>query len=61
MLCGRRGVKAAFHPGRSLTREQKRQLGFMRGRTPWHAMLTETLRVLDAGGCRHPGRGRDGG
>ncbi len=48
MLCGRRGMKAAFHLGRSLTREQKRQLGFMRGHTPCHATLTETLRVLDA-------------
>jgi hypothetical protein len=48
MLCGRRGMKAAFHLGRSLTREQKRQLGFMRGHTPCHATLTETLRILDA-------------
>ena len=48
MLCGRRGMKAAFPLGRSLTREQKRQLGFMRGHTPCHATLTETLRILDA-------------
>ena len=48
ILCGRRGMKAAFHLGRSLTREQKRQLGFMRG-IPCHATLTETLRILDAG------------
>ena len=27
---------------------QKRQLGFMRGHTPCHATLTETLRILDA-------------
>ena len=48
MLCGRRGMKAAFLLGRSLTRVQKRQLGFMRGYTPCHATLTETLRILDA-------------
>jgi len=48
MLCGRRGMKAAFLLGRSLTRMQKRQLGFMRGHTPCHATLTETLRILDA-------------
>jgi hypothetical protein len=48
ILCGRRGMKAAFHLGRSLTREQKWQLGFMRGHTPCHATLTETLRILDA-------------
>jgi DDE_Tnp_1-associated/Transposase DDE domain len=48
MLCGRRGMKAAFLLGRSLTHEQKRQLGFMRGHTPCHATLTETLRILDA-------------
>jgi len=48
MLCGRWGMKAAFLLGRSLTREQKRQFGFMRGHTPCHATLTETLRVLDA-------------
>jgi hypothetical protein len=48
LLSGRRGMKAAFLLGRSLTREQKRQLGFSRGHTPCHATLTETLRVLDA-------------
>ena len=48
MLCGRRGMKAAFLLGRSLTHVQKRQLGFMRGHTPCHATLTETLRILDA-------------
>ena len=47
-LCGRRGMKAAFLLGRSLTRVQKRHLGFMRGQTPCHATLTETLRILDA-------------
>ena len=40
-------MKAAFVLGRSLTREQKRQLGFMRGHTPCHATLTETLRIFD--------------
>ena len=48
MLCGRRGMKAAFLLGRSLTRMQKRQLGFMRGHPPCHATPTETLRILDA-------------
>jgi predicted transposase YbfD/YdcC len=48
LLLGRRGVKAAFLLGRSLTREQKRQLGFSRGYTPCHATLTETLRIVDA-------------
>ena len=48
MLCGRRGMKAAFLLGRSLTRRQKAQLGFVSGATPCHATLTETLRILDA-------------
>src|ERR1700726_2663467 len=48
MLCGRRGMKAAFLLGRSLTRMQKRQLGFMRGHTPCHATLTETQAILKA-------------
>ena len=47
MLCGRRGMKAAFLLGRSLTRRQRAQLGFPRDRTPCHATLTETLRILD--------------
>jgi hypothetical protein len=48
LLCGRRGMKAAFLLGRSLTRRQKAKLGFIRGTTPCHATLTETLRVIDA-------------
>ncbi len=48
LLCGRRGMKAAFLLGRHLTRRQKAQLGFVRGTTPCHATLTETLRVIDA-------------
>jgi hypothetical protein len=47
-LCGRRGMKAAFVLGRSLTRRQKARLGFVRGKSPCHATLTETLRVIDA-------------
>lgn len=38
-------------PGRSPTdggRRQKAELGFIRGTTPCHATLTETLRVIDA-------------
>ena len=46
-LCGRRGMKAAFLLGRSLNRRQRAELGFPRDRTPCHATLTETLRVLD--------------
>src|SRR5271156_7237308 len=62
MLCGRRGMKAAFLLGRSLTRMQKRQLGFMRGHTPCHATLTETLRILDARAVADiPGAGGLGG
>jgi hypothetical protein len=48
LLCGRRGMKAAFVLGRSLTRRQKARLGFVRGNSPCHATLTETLRVIDA-------------
>jgi hypothetical protein len=48
MLSGRRGMKAAFLLGRSLTRRQKAQLGFVSGATPCHATLTETLRIIDA-------------
>jgi len=48
LLCGRRGMKAAFLLGRSLTRRQKAHLGFVRGTTPCHATLPETLRVIDA-------------
>jgi hypothetical protein len=47
LLCGRRGLMAVFRLGRSLTVAQQRQLGFVRGKTPCHATLTETVRVLD--------------
>lgn len=47
LLCGRRGMKAAFLLGRSLTKRQQAGLGFRHGRTPCHATLTETLRVVD--------------
>src|SRR4029077_14839906 len=48
LLCGRRGMKAAFVLGRSLSRRQKAALGFVRGTSPCHATLTETMRVIDA-------------
>ncbi|MCI0525062.1 MAG: transposase family protein [Acidobacteria bacterium] len=48
LLCGRRGMKAAFLLGRSMSRRQKAHLGFVRGTTPCHATLTETLRIIDA-------------
>ena len=41
-------MKAAFLPGRSLSRRQKADLGFIRGTTPCHATLTGTLRVINA-------------
>jgi len=48
MLRGRRGMKAAFDLGRSLTPRQLRRLGFRPGlASPCHATLTETLRILD--------------
>ena len=43
MVCGRRGMKAAFLLGRSLSRRQRAELGFPHDRTPCHATLTETL------------------
>ena len=48
LLWGRRGMKAAFLLGRSLSRRQKAELGFLRGTPPCHATPTETLRVIDA-------------
>jgi hypothetical protein len=48
LLCGRRGMKAAFVLGRSLSRRQKAALGLVRGTSPCHATLTETMRVIDA-------------
>jgi len=48
MLCGRRGIRAAFFLGRRLNERERRSLGFSDGKTPCHATLTETLRVIDA-------------
>ncbi len=48
LLCGRRGMKAAFLLGRGLTKRQQAGLGFRHGRTPCHSTLTETLRAIDA-------------
>ena len=48
LLCGRRGLRAAFFLGRGLSLRQRRSLGFSNGKTPCHATLTETLRVIDA-------------
>lgn len=48
MMTGRRGMRAAFRLGRTLSRRQLAQLGFVRGTSPCHATLTETLRVIDA-------------
>src|ERR1700704_5011019 len=47
LLCGRRGMLAAFHLGRGLTKRQRLALGFTKGATPCHATLTETLRAID--------------
>jgi hypothetical protein len=47
LLCGRRGLRAAFFLGRSLNQRQRRALGFNNGTTPCHATLTETLRGID--------------
>jgi len=46
LLNGRKGMRAAFELGRGLTRKERAKLGFS-GRTPCHATLTETLRVID--------------
>lgn len=48
LLCGRRGLKAAFLLGRAMSARQRNALGFMNGTTPCHATLTETMRVIDA-------------
>jgi predicted transposase YbfD/YdcC len=48
LLCGRRGLMAAFRLGRGLTPAQRRALGFMKGTTPCHATLTETVRAIEA-------------
>ncbi len=49
MLSGRKGMKAAFHLGWSLSRRQLNRLGVRRDlQSPCHATLTEMLRALDA-------------
>jgi predicted transposase YbfD/YdcC len=48
ILCGRRGMAAAFRLGRELKKRQRHALGFMKGTTPCHETLTETLRAIDA-------------
>ncbi len=48
LLSGRRGMLAAFHLGRNLSRSQLTRLGFRRHlKSPCHATLTELLRILD--------------
>ena len=48
LLSGRRGMKAAFYLGRSLSRQQLRELGLRPGAaSPCHATLTQLLRILD--------------
>lgn len=48
MLSGRKGMRAAFRLGRSLSRRQLNLLGFRRYlASPCHATLTELLRILD--------------
>lgn len=46
-LCGRRGLRSVFRMGRGLTAKQRSELGFMKGKTPCHPTLTETMRVID--------------
>jgi len=46
-LCGRQGLLSVHRRGRSLTEDQRRQLGFRR-KMPCHATLTETIRAIDA-------------
>ena len=48
MLSGRKGMRAAFRLGRTLSRRQLNLLGFRRNlSSPCHATFTETLRILD--------------
>ena len=48
MLSGRKGMRAVFRLGRSLSRKQLNMLGFRRYRaSPCHATFTELLRVID--------------
>lgn len=51
LLRGRRGMEAAFLMGQSLTPRQQAGLGLRHGRTPCHATLTQTLRVIGATGA----------
>jgi hypothetical protein len=46
-LCGRQGLQAVHRLGRKLNAGQRSALGFVHGRTPCHATLTETVRILD--------------
>ena len=46
LLCGRRGMLAAFHLGRCLNKRQRVALGFTKGVTPCHATLTELSPTL---------------
>ena len=48
MLSGRKGMRAVFRLGRSLSRQQLNMLGFRRYlASPCHATFTELLRVID--------------
>ena len=48
LISGRKGMKAAFRLGRSLTPDELVALGFRPGHTsPCHATLTQLLRILD--------------
>lgn len=48
MLSGRKGMRAAYRLGRSLSPRQLARLGFRRDRSsPCHATFTQTLRILD--------------
>lgn len=46
-LCGRQGLMSVFRLGRSLNHRQRHALGFVKGTTPCHATLTETMRIID--------------
>lgn len=52
LLNGRKSMRAAFELGRSLTRNERAKLGIF-GRTPCHATLTETRRVIDSVAFAH--------
>ena len=53
ILCGRQGLMAVHRLGRKLTASQRSALGFMDGRTPAHATLTEMMRCLDDATLAH--------